>query len=275
MLDGFDGDSTVSHGTGYLTELARSWNWMKLAPEIRGLSRNFKLSAWKMARDLAWQYNLGPMVPTTFKRMGRAVLRRTKHNRRASDNGLEAISILKADFASRIGLVERRMASQKSPALTEREVHFQTLSWPVAPYILEVLSKGGAAFFIEPRYPFFDKRLVEYCLSLPGEQKIRKGWTRMVMRNALRGMLPEEVRWRPGKTNMGLNFSHVFLAFERARIEDVVLYNPRGIEDYVNIDKIREAYSRVKAKTSAQCDLVTIWKVVTLALWLQQTRVSV
>jgi hypothetical protein len=35
------------------------------------------------------------------------------------------------------------------------------------------------------RYPFWDKRMIEFCLSLPPEQKIKKGWTRMIMRRAM------------------------------------------------------------------------------------------
>ena len=37
---------------------------------------------------------------------------------------------------------------------------------------------------------------MEFCLALPAEQKIQRGWTRLIMRRALSGILPAEVHWR-------------------------------------------------------------------------------
>src|SRR2546427_772007 len=45
MLDGLDGDTTVSHGVGYLRELAGSGRWVRLLREARGLSRQLKVPA--------------------------------------------------------------------------------------------------------------------------------------------------------------------------------------------------------------------------------------
>ena len=45
-------------------------------------------------------------------------------------------------------------------------------------FVLESADRAAAAHGIEPRYPFFDVSLVEFCLSLPGNHKLRDGWTR-------------------------------------------------------------------------------------------------
>ncbi len=53
----------------------------------------------------------------------------------------------------------------------------------------------GAAFGMEVRDPTADIRLLEYCLSVPHEQDIYSGGQRMLIRRAMAGILPEEVRW--------------------------------------------------------------------------------
>ncbi|MCZ6789728.1 MAG: asparagine synthase-related protein, partial [Chloroflexi bacterium] len=146
----------------------------------------------------------------------------------------------------------------------------------VMPYILEALDRAGAAFHIEPRYPFWDKRLVEFCLALPGEQKIRHGWTRMVMRRALGGTLPPEVQWRGGKSNLGYNFDRSLLAFEQSRMEEVIVRDPTSIEEYVDVNALREAHRRfVSQRLSNEGDVHAIWNAVTLSLWLQRTKLGV
>jgi len=47
---------------------------------------------------------------------------------------------------------------------------------------------------MECRHPFLDHRIVEFAFSLPATQKIRHGWTKYVMRNAMKGIIPEAIR---------------------------------------------------------------------------------
>ena len=44
--------------------------------------------------------------------------------------------------------------------------------------------------------PLLDRRFNEFCLSLPFDQQIRDGWDRRLLRESMRGLLPEEVRLR-------------------------------------------------------------------------------
>ena len=47
------------------------------------------------------------------------------------------------------------------------------------------------AFSIESRVPYLDVRFVEYVASLPLDQKIRNGVTKIALRNAVKGIIPE------------------------------------------------------------------------------------
>lgn len=67
------------------------------------------------------------------------------------------------------------------------------------PSLLRYEDRDSMAFSIESRVPFLDYRLVEFIYSLPDNQKIRNGQTKWVMRQALKGILPEKVRNRQDK----------------------------------------------------------------------------
>ncbi len=54
-------------------------------------------------------------------------------------------------------------------------------------------------YHIEARHPFFDKRLIEFSLSLPTEYKLGNGYTKRVLRASLSAMLPPEIRDRKDK----------------------------------------------------------------------------
>ncbi len=51
----------------------------------------------------------------------------------------------------------------------------------------------------EIRYPFYDRRLLEFVLAIPAEQQIRPGESRSLMRRALAGVLPPEIQQRRSK----------------------------------------------------------------------------
>ena len=46
---------------------------------------------------------------------------------------------------------------------------------------------------IEARVPFLDPRLVEFCLALDPEEKLKDGLVKSVLRRAMRGTVPDEV----------------------------------------------------------------------------------
>lgn len=59
--------------------------------------------------------------------------------------------------------------------------------------------RDSMAHSIEARVPFLDYRLVEYVLGLPDEFKLQEGVTKKVMREGMRGILPERIRNRMDK----------------------------------------------------------------------------
>ncbi len=67
------------------------------------------------------------------------------------------------------------------------------------PMLLHLEDRNSMAHGIEARVPFLDYRVVEFALGLPDEQRISGGVTKRVLREAMRGVLPEAVRARTDK----------------------------------------------------------------------------
>lgn len=66
-------------------------------------------------------------------------------------------------------------------------------------YLHELLMKQdqmSMAASIESRVPFLDHKLVEYTAKLPEKMKIRGGETKWILREAMKGILPEEILTR-------------------------------------------------------------------------------
>ena len=59
------------------------------------------------------------------------------------------------------------------------------------------------AHSVESRHPFLDYRLVEFAVSCPPDFKLRDGWNKSILRDAMKGILPEKVRLR--KTKLGFD----------------------------------------------------------------------
>jgi asparagine synthase (glutamine-hydrolysing) len=263
LLDGFDGDTTVSHGRGYLRELALAGRWWTLATELQECTRKAQGPSWQR---VLWRYMV--TYNGLLKRTRQAW--HTVHHPARFDHQVGESPFLNADFARRIHLSERHQSVQKS-FQTEREDHLHLLNRPVMADILKMLDWAAGAFSTELRFPFYDKRLVEFCLALPPQQKLNQGWNRVVLRRAMTGILPAEVQWRGSKTNVGLGFTHGLLTFERDRLKQALFERHAVIEPYINLVAIREAYNRLFSQRARSGDAHVVWKAGLLIRWLQHS----
>jgi asparagine synthase (glutamine-hydrolysing) len=73
----------------------------------------------------------------------------------------------------------------------------------------ERYARIAAATGTEPRDPFLDKRVVDYCARLPGQFRLKDGWPKMILRQLMADKLPDEVLWCRGKPHLGWLFNEV------------------------------------------------------------------
>ena len=67
------------------------------------------------------------------------------------------------------------------------------------PMLLHWEDRNSMAHSVEARLPFLDYRLVEFVIGLPDDYKVAGGMTKRVLREGMRGVLPESIRSRVDK----------------------------------------------------------------------------
>lgn len=63
--------------------------------------------------------------------------------------------------------------------------------------VLAFVDRLSMAHSVEVRPPFLDYRIVEYAATLPGRMKIKQGRVKHILKEAVRGLIPDEVIDRP------------------------------------------------------------------------------
>jgi asparagine synthase (glutamine-hydrolysing) len=132
---------------------------------------------------------------------------------------------------------------------------------------LEGVDALMAGWGLEARHPFFDRRVVEYCLALPPEQRLKGGWTRSIVRRALGAVLPTSVTTRVGKADLGIQLPERLIEHEENRLEDIL--HADALHPYVSPEQIQGLYEAFRGEMSIR-RLTPILRLVVLALWLDQ-----
>jgi asparagine synthase (glutamine-hydrolysing) len=118
------------------------------------------------------------------------------------------------------------------------------------PVLLRFEDRNSMAHSVETRLPFLDYRLAEYAAALPLRQKLHHGWTKVVLRDAMRNVLPEEVRTRRSKLGFSTPTSQWITGSLRERMAQTfasATYLPR----YIRIEKLAREFTRPRRTWTA------------------------
>lgn len=137
-------------------------------------------------------------------------------------------------------------------------------------YKLEHLLKWGdcnaAAFGITSRAPFLDHELVEYCIALQDQAKVHNGYTKFILREAMRGIMPEGVRKRVDKMGFSVPQDEWFREekFQKL-IMDILTSDSFRNRGYIIPEEAVALYQRhLHGEVNVSKD---IWKWINLELW--------
>lgn len=140
---------------------------------------------------------------------------------------------------------------------------------------LENYENVSQGFGMEVRFPFFDRRLIEFCVSLPAGERLFNGWTRSIFRRAMTGIVPSSIQWRTTKANLGAGLRLNILKFGRGEINDVIDVNPRILEKYLDIEKLREIV-RVHENDPLRShfEILTLNRIIYLSKWMRNMSLN-
>jgi len=132
--------------------------------------------------------------------------------------------------------------------------------------------RNAAGFGIEVRHPFLDRRLFEYVLAIPGEQLFRLSSTKDLLRRSMRGILPESIRLRRGKTVFSPFLDLVLRERAAAEVREL-LRAPRAHElGFVDGKRLSSFYFEGLDGGSNESRRA-LWHAITLEIWLRRCEV--
>ncbi len=183
MMTAQMGNMTISYdGLQLFSELVRQGRWLAWLKAGRAITR---ATAMRWRGVLA--HSLGPWTPELLW----AVLQRVAGKGALA---LTDYSAINADQIGALDLGERARARGLDFTYRPRADSFETRLWVLRRIDLGTANKGTlAGYGIDLRDPTADRRLVEFCLSVPTEEFIADGVPRALARRALADRVPASV----------------------------------------------------------------------------------
>lgn len=264
LLDGLFGDNVVSHGIEHLNELASTWRWFALANELKQLleTSNPKVPLWQPLGQYILQQGIKPYIPEAVLTLWRGF------RQYPLDPTAQESKVFSSDFSARTGVKNRlrKTYANRRRVKSARHAHCESMASGMIQTALEIYSHGCSEFPLETRFPFIDKRLVEFCIAIPGQQKIGGGYTRAILRRALRGYLPKEIHSRTSKGDLGWSFIEGFLA-QRKLVATKVGSSQGFLGRFFDLDNVNDMISRLDDNKIMPEEFFTLFLMVLLSTW--------
>ena len=227
----------------YFKDLFKQLRWLRLASEIKNYIHNHKSTyALKSFAYLMLPTGIG----SNYNERNNAIHPLFKHQMGSSDKNINTL--------------------MESKSLNDMLInHFE--------YKLEHLLKwedrNSMCFSIESRVPFLDYRVVEATLSQNSDVIINKGNTKALLREAIKGMVPEKIRTRQDKVGFQTPEDTWFRTdFYKEFIYDLLSsdkFKGRNLIDSNKAIKLYKKHLDNKINISKE-----IWKWINLELWYQE-----
>jgi len=142
---------------------------------------------------------------------------------------------------------------------------YQSLIHFTLPGLLHYEDRNSMAHSIEARVPFLDYRLVEFVFSLPMNQIIRNGTTKVILRETMEGVIPETVRTRLDKMGFVTPEDIWFRGVLKDYISEIISSKSFAARGYFNVNEAKKTFDR--HCTGEKNLSSTIWRWVNLELW--------
>ncbi len=250
ILTGQGGDHVLTGNLYVLQEYLRNFQWFQLYKELKVLPNS---------KTLMKRYFIVALVGEKNTSKLRVLYRRLKGKKELENKS----NVKKPTFEEFFELYEGNSPSFKEDIT--QVLHSNISALMESSYYRVAESKYG----IEFKHPYFDRRLIEFMLSLPPKFKYSEGLTKRVLRDAMKGILPEKIRLRKSKAE----FSEVLRQQIDAIDLETLLSNSYlaslGLVEQKVIDRYKEDYLNGKLNR-----VVYFWILINLEYWYRYNFIS-
>jgi asparagine synthase (glutamine-hydrolysing) len=163
-----------------------------------------------------------------------------------------------------------RMPAGESDAPAAWSSLVEGILGPGSRLVHDVSRRHAAMAGLEVRHPLLDLDLVELALGLPPELAFDRRFNRPLLRHAMEGLVPDDVRLRPYKSR----FDPVLVAAiqsDRRAIERLLLAPNPELHAFVDPTDLREVLERVPDDAAGERErAMRLWTFAMLECWLRR-----
>ena len=257
ILEGQGGNATVSWaGFGYLAQLTRAGQWDTLWKEIMGqrkLHHRFLLR-------IIWGQIVRPNIPP-------AMIKKL-YEFQSKKLPWENFSALNQNLVEQLNFKQLMFSNQHDPfyggKTNTRAGRYATIK-PGRAFTGSKKGEIGAGFGVDIRDATLDKRIIEFCLSIPDAQYMRNGENRFLIRRAMQGIMPSKVLFNHQKglqaadlvPRIMKNFNEITSAFEEILQSEIA-------KQFFEIKKIKNIIGGLQSQKEcaisySECVNLTRW----------------
>lgn len=138
--------------------------------------------------------------------------------------------------------------------------------------LLHFEDRNAMASSIEGRVPFLDYRLVEHVLSLPPDQKLKAGVTKRILRDAMRGIIPEGIRTRTTKLGFAVPVD-VWVMKHPGKVREELADALEALTDILDKEKILRWFDQNKTNELALKNVI-LWRIICAGKWVKRFQVT-
>jgi asparagine synthase (glutamine-hydrolysing) len=139
-----------------------------------------------------WQTHIAPLVRNPYLQNPRLYLENSKFRGHIFLNNIDFANYLCRDW------YEEFTEAQYTDSLLRNRM-LNELFHEAVPVILHEDDLNAMYYSIENRSPYLDRDLFEFCCRIPSRYLVRDGFAKVVLRDAMEGIVPERILWNPRK----------------------------------------------------------------------------
>ncbi len=149
---------------------------------------------------------------------------------------------------SKMGIFKRTVLRllfyEKKLYFSAKKKHKKILSSPLHSNSIEVESLVADYYGVEEVYPFYNVDLINYCINVKPGLKINK-YPRYILREAIKGVVPDKIRKRIDKANLTHGVIYSFLNKDKNTIEKHLKNPHKDLKEIFDVSDLKNKWKKL------------------------------
>lgn len=254
LLSGTGSDEWLSGSVNAYADLLRAGQFRSLWHRAHEDARTLPNVKHRSGTDLILRHGLWPLLPAAVRKGVRSLRRRPL-----------VPAFINPALARRIDLADRLQSEPRRPAGMSfgQFALYESFHSGWVAHGVDIFDRSTARFGVEERHPFHDRRLYEFLMAIPDDQRARNFQRKFILRNAMRGLVPDEVLARRDKADFSILFVEALERIGGERFFDEMALEAAG---WVDRTEFLRMY-RQRTADYLDSNIWPLWTTFALELW--------